>query len=444
MTKKEIAALRAQLEQFMPEFKAEIDGAKSDLRIARTLKTQLEGIINTSEGLVKKLQDPTEGVDSMLTKGLEGVNVITANSESAQTLLSNIQTALENATQHVSEMEVAYSNFNNIKKKIDDPETGLEVTLTNIKQVRARAKESATKAESLLKTSEKTLIQVQTFITNIDKEYATFLTSKKKVNDPTDGLDAILMAMKKLRDNISSVADKSTTLFTQINGYKDEASKSLIAINKDKTDSGTALENIKKNETDSKDAKKSIENLLKIASQQSSTAYFKKRTNFVAIIAGVWLAIGIIVLIIAVILGHELVNDILKNNINIPSVIARTLVVTPVITFAFYAFRNYGKERAIAEQYAFKEISGATLEGHVEMVHRAFPSFNTIDEKLEEVVVGVLKDLHSEPSELQKMPKSTFKIKSKLVDLEAEITDIGDSVEDIKDIVTKTDTTSAN
>ena len=438
MTKKELAALRAQIEEYLPELKAEIDGAKNDLKNARSLKTQIEGIVDVSDGLVRKLQDPTDGVDALLTKGSSGVADITANSESAQALLTKIDEALTAATAHVGDMDLAYANFNNIKAKIDDPETGLNVTLTQIKQVRARAKEAATKTESILKTADKTLVNLQTYIANIDKAYAAFLDSKKKVDDPTEGLEAILKAMKKLRDNISSVADKSTTLFTQISSYKDEASNSLKDINGHKSDSEVALGNIRQHESDSEAAKKSIENLLNIASQESSTAYFRKRTVLVTIIAAVWLFMGIVALIVAVILGHEFVRDVLKNDaIKLTTVVARILVVTPVIAFAFYAFRNYGKERNIAEQYAFKEISGATLEGHVEMAHRAFPESTTIDGKLEQVVEGVLKDIHSEPTELQKTPRNTFRAKTKLVDIEAELTDIGENVEDIKNTVVK-------
>lgn len=438
MTKKELAALRAQLEQYLPELKAEIDSAKNDLKNARTFKTQLVSIVTSSEILLKKLQDPAEGVVALLAKGSADVATITTNSESAQALLGQMQSALETATQHVGDMETAYASFTDIKAKIDDPETGLAVTLTNVKQIRGRAKEATTKTESVLKTAEKTLSQIQTCITNIDKAYEIFLVSKKKVDDPTEGLEAILKAMKKLRDNISLAADKSTTLFTQINGYKDEAANSLKDINQNKTTSETVLGDIKQHETDSATAKKNIETLLKIASQQSSTAYFRKRTTFVVWVAGIWLLIGIGTLIAAVILGHQLVNDILKNsNISLPTVIARTLVVTPVAAFAFYAFRNYGKERNIAEQYAFKEISGATLEGHVEMAHRAFPDSKTINTKLEDAVVNVLQGLHSEPTELKKTPKSTLKVKSKLMNIEGELADIGDDVGDIKDVVTK-------
>jgi len=439
MTKKEIVELRAKLEQFLPELRVEIDNAKNDLKNARTLKTQLETIINSSDALLKKLQDPTEGVDAILTKSVDSLTNIAANSESAQISLNDIQTALTTATQHVDDMETAYANFNAIKKKIDDPETGLDVTLANIKQVRARAKESATKTSSILATADITLVKLQKYITSIDKVYENFLDSKKKVEDPTDGLEAILGAMKKLRDKISAVADQSNTLFTQISGYKDEAVNSLKDISKNKTDSEITLANIRQHESDSETAKKSIENLLNIASQESSTAYFKKRTRFVIIAAIAWLTIGIASLAVAIILGHQLVNDILeKDSIELSTVMARTLVVTPVIAFAFYAFRNYGKERGIAEQYAFREISGATIEGHVEMTHRAFPDSESINEKLEDAVVNVIKNLHSEPSELQRASKSSLKVRSKLADLEAEMTDIRDDLIDIKDPTAKT------
>lgn len=438
MTKKEVAELKAQIEAFLPELQAEIEGAKNDLKNARTLKTQLQNIVTSSNALLENLQDPATGTKAILAKSTEDMEAVSSHAESAQTLLDRIETALANATQHVTEMETAYSSFNDIKTKVDDPETGLNTTLTTIKQVRGRAKEAATKAEATLRTADNTLVQIQKYIATIDKAYASFLDSKKKVDDPVDGLEATLKAMKKLRDNIATVADQSTTLFTQINGYKDEAASSLKDINQNKTSSETTLSDIQQHEIDSEAAKNSIEKLLNIASQESSTAYFKQRTKFVTIVAGVWLVIGVAALVWAVVLGHELVNDVIKkDNISVATVVARALVATPVVTFAFYAFRNYGKERTTAEQYAFKEISGATLEGHVEMASRAFPESNTISKGLEGAVISVIEGLHSEPSELRKTPKNSFKLKSKLMDLEADITDIGDNVEDIKDAVAK-------
>lgn len=437
MTKKEAAELKARIEAFLPELQAEIDGAKNDLRNARTLKTQLQNIVASSNELLKNLQNPASGADAILAKSTENLEAVTGNAESAQALLSNIETALTSATQHVAEMEAAYSSFNDLKTKIDDPETGLSATLTTIKQVRGRAKEAATKAVTTLKTADSTLAQIQKYIINIDKAYASFLDSKKKVDDPVDGLEAVLKAMKKLRDDITTVADQSKTLFTKINGYKDEAASSLKDINRNKTSSETALTDIQQYEADSEAAKANIEKLLKIASQESSTTYFKQRTKFVTIVAGVWLAIGIGALVWAVFLGHELVNDVVeKENLSLATVVARALIATPVITFAFYAFRSYGRERTTVEQYAFKEISGATLEGHVEMVCRAFPESDTIRKGLESAVISVIEGLHSEPTELRKTPKNSFKIRSKLMDIEADVSDIGDDVEDIKDTIT--------
>ena len=440
MTKKELMALKTQIEEYLPELKTEIDSAKNDLRNARTLKTQIEGIVSSTNELLENLKDPTTGVDATLASSKSGLDSITANSESATTLLEKIQGALEDATQHVTDMEASYENFTSIKEKIDDPDKGLAVTLTEIKKVRGRAKEAATKAESTLKSADSTLVQIQKYITRIDKEYAAFLDSKKKADDPTDGLDAILKTMKKLRDTISAVADKSNTLFAQINSYKDEAVNSLKDINDNKESAETALGTIQDYETNSESAKQNIDQLLKIASQNTSTSYFKKRARLVSYVAGVWLAIGIGALAMAVFLGHELVKDIIKdNNISAANIIARSLTVTPTLAFSFYAFRNYGKERAIAEQYAFKEISGATIEGHIEMAHRAFPESKTVNEKLEDVLVSVTGNLHSEPAELQKTSKNVFRVRSKLMDLEAEITDISDNVEDIKNIVSKSD-----
>jgi len=334
-------------------------------------------------------------------------------------------------------MQSTYDNFLLTKDKIDDPESGLIATLDIVRELRRQARIASTSAATLLDEAKRVLTRVNAYMVNIDEAYNDFLISKKRIDDPTDGLDAILAAMKKLRDSISSIADQSATLFKNISEFRDEAFKSLEGIKKNRTDSGQALAEIKQNKTESEEAKKSIETLLKIASQESSTAYFKKRTFFVTIVAGVWLVLGIVALLIAVSIGSQLVNDIAQNQSDTALVVARVFVITPLAGFSVYAFRNYGKERTIAEQYAFKEISGATLEGHVEMAHRALPSTKDLDGKLLSVMSDVLKDIHTEPYELKKSQVMSLSAKSKPFDLKAEISDIGDNVEDIKDVVTK-------
>lgn len=423
MNKKEKETLVTQIATFMPELKAEIDGAKLDLKAARTQKTQLDSIVGSSNDLLDKLRDPVSGVNKLLQDGTTSVATISTNAEQSTKLLESIEATLTNATQHVAGMEKAYDDFIAIKKQIDDPETGLSVTLTNIKQVRARAKASATEAEKNLTIAEKTFTKLQTSIANIDVEYSRFLEAKKKVDDPTDGLEAILKSMKDLRDKISTTAEQSTTLFKQISGYKDEAVNSLNDIKKTEKNSSTSLENIQKHESESVVAKENIEKLLKIAAQESSTAYFKQRTLFVTVVAGLWLVLGIVALIVAVCLGSHLVNDVLNKDTQLDIVILRAVVITPLLVSTFYALRQYGKERNLAESYAFKEISGATVEGHVEMVRRAVPEASKLDDLLLGLIVRVVDDIHTEPNELNKseISKTSVEANGKVIKLTNEI-----------------------
>lgn len=413
MTKKEKEALLAQIANFLPELKLEIDGAKNDLKNARTLKTQIEGIFSLSDELLRRLQDPESGADAVLDASNKNLEAITEDVAKAKDLLAEIDTALENATQHVSDMETVYSDFNTIKKQINDPETGLEVTLTNIKNIRARAKESASKTENILKDADSTLVKVNNRIKEIDKAYEQFLASNKKINDPTNGLEAILKAVQKLRDDISSVEANSKTLFTQISGYKDEAVKSLDAINGNKDDSESTLKTIKQYEADSSDKKEKIEKLFKIASQTTSTAYFKRRTNFVMGAAIVWLVLSVGAFLWAILASSSLVQEVINNNnITLNAVVARIAVITPLLVFTFYGLRQYGKERSLVERYAFKEISGATIEGHIEMVRRAIPDAAELNNKLLALAIDVVDDVHTEPDELNKTEVSKTSVKS--------------------------------
>lgn len=437
MTKKEREALIAQLQSYLPELKAEIDSAKVDLKNARSLKTQLEGIISSATELVTKLNDTATSLDTRSEIGKTIVETISTYSQTAEAKVSTIDANLRTATARLTELEVAYNSFVATKERVDDPTVGLLATLDAARETRRIAQGLATRATNLLANADRALSQLQTRITTMDSAYAEFEASKKKIDDPTDGLDAILTDTQELRDEISAAAEKAKTLFAQVSGYKDEAASNVDAIKNDKTTAGDTLKKIQDHEAKSNETRQSILKILKITSEKANGNFFKRRSKFVAYVAGFWFIVGVAALFFAVHIGQDLVKEIFgnKNQVQLTVVIARAFVVTPLLVFAFYAFRNYGKERILAEQYAFKEISGSTIEGYVELAHRSLQGAPKLEESLVDVVVGVVRDLHTEPLELQKSQKMAVRAKSKLFDVTGEIQDtlhdIGKNVKDI-------------
>ncbi len=441
MTKKEREEFVAQLKSYLPELEAEINVAKDDLREARRKKGELEGIITSSNALLSKLTDPTNGVDKKLELGQASLDTIVSNAKSASEQLESINTVLATVESRIADMDSAYKSFLSLQATINDPETGLQAFFEETKKIRAKAQTATTRAATLLDTAESTLTKVNTYITNIGTAYSEFELSKERIDHPTDGLDAILKDSKDLRDKIKAVAEKSDTLFTTITGYKDEANNNVEAIKTSKADADVALAQIRDNQTTSENTKIGIKRLSEIAARHTTTTYLKKRTTFVFWVAIGWLIAGIVALVAAVILGHQLVGEVAKAKPNIGIVIARAVIVTPVLAFAFYAFRNYGKERNVAEQYAFKEISGATLEGHVEMLRRALPNLTTLDDQIADLTKDVIKSIHTEPSELRKSPRTLFSLNTKIGNLGAEFADVESTVESASVVQSKHKTT---
>lgn len=167
MTKKEIEALKAQIEQYLPDLKAEIDGAKTDLRNARTLKTQIEGIVTSSNSLLDKLNNPATGVEAKLTEGQTSIDTILSNAISASEILVKIEDSLSTATTHVGEMETTYTNFLVTKQSIDEPVTGLIATLDTIKELRRQAKIASTNTTTLLTMASRPLFGSSIFFFEI-------------------------------------------------------------------------------------------------------------------------------------------------------------------------------------------------------------------------------------------------------------------------------------
>jgi hypothetical protein len=122
--------------------------------------------------------------------------------------------------------------------------------------------------------------------------------------------------------------------------------------------------------------------------------------------------------------------------------ILRTFIITPVIAFAVFAFNQFSKDRKLSEQYAFKAVSAATLEGSISLIIRSFGTLleGKLD-KLTEFAIKTATNLHTEPTELHSKSKFSLKANSKLMNVVAEVSDSLDNfnqnIEDIKDIASK-------
>jgi len=441
MTKKEIQAL---VEKYIIDLGVDLTEAKADLRIARTTKTQLETILSTSQTFIAQVQEASVKAEAKLVESDASLQKIKTINDTAQTHLDTITANITTIQQKIIEMEAAFTSFQATKLHIDDPSTGLEALLATVTTLKNQAQTAATEVSTSQTTVETSIARINVLVTEMDTTYASFEVTRKKIEDPNTGLEAILDESKELHDKIAATEKTSQTLHAQISTYKDDAAKNIAAITKVKTEADASLVNMKQTETESNATKDRIGEIYQLVSQTGHANRFDSRAKSLRHSSWVWFGLGATSIAAAILVATLLIVPQLdKFNPDatqiqtqlVISLVLRAVIVTPLLVFGVFTLNNFSKDRRLSEQYAFKAVSAATIEGTISLIKRSVD--DVPDNKLADFAIQSATSLHTEPTELQSRSKITFKAGNKLVDLGAELTEtlgsIDKNIETVKD-----------
>lgn len=450
MTRKQIQEL---LEKLNADLKAEIEASQSSLKDARSITTKITNLLGKATDLLSKLEDPESGVDAKLAESTDNAQIITNSVAVAADSLKTIKGHLLEVEEQIAAMETTYTDFLATKAKIDDPSTGLEALLTAARQYKAQVQASATQVSSLETKIEQTLAAIQQNVATMQTAYTDFQAIKDKIDDTETGFDALLDSSQSLKDDLVAINKDSQTIYKEISRYKDQAAKNAAGIQTIKEESDTALEQIRQNETESEETRTRISEIFELVSQSGHANYFDERRKKLIYASWAWLTVAVVSIIAAVIMADkfllpllnattEIVNGkevlVKPKDIELGALILRALMITPIVAFAIFAFRNYGKERRLAEQYAFKAVSASTIEGSIALIERSLKTVPSehLNTQLADFAIKTAHSLHAEPQELQKVSRWKFNAGNKLVNVGAEINDtLEDISKDLKQAV---------
>lgn len=453
MTRKEIQEL---LNKLNAELSAEIQISQQSLKDARSITTKLSNLLNKATGLTEKLENLESGADNVLSstskKSSEISDMVLAASNSLQTIKSH----LVDITSNISEMEDAYEGVKNLSDKVQDPNTGVEALLAASQQHKQQIEQLSNTATALEAEIRQHLDNVQQNITDMDSAYSAFSEVKQQIDDSETGLTATLEEARTLKDDIQAVSQNAQTIFAEITRYKDQAAKNIASIEAIKSESSTSLEVIKQNEVDSEETKERISKIFELVSQTGHANYFDSRRKKLIYASWAWLVGGAAAIILAIILAIYLLLPLFpaiqsedgkitySQDVEIGVLILRASIITPVIAFALYSLNQYGKERRLAEQYAFKSVSASTIEGSIALVERSLKSVPSkhLNTQLADFAITTAHSLHAEPQELQKVTRFSFNAGNNLAKVGGEISDTLEVIS--KDIQKATGRNSAN
>lgn len=394
--------------------------------LLRRAKKQLEAVqeFNTQfEVLREKLTNPQSGVSA-------NVDSISQANEKIQGIKSLVEQTLNDSQNSKQQVENLLSQANNFISRLQDLVKQGESNATTTQNINTDVTALKEKIDNLKKTSEEKATTInqkyEEILGNLDemqKAYTSFREIKSKIEDPNDGLEAILNLSRKLKDDIAQTRTSADDSYKQSKALEEK-------VKEIKNQSDKAINSIESNQKESEEYKKQIGGILEVVTDTSVGDSFNQRKKEITQGLGFWLygfAITIILLIVAISALVWMAYD--KNGLHIDQwrFWYRFSLTSPLIYAVYFFSRNYSRERDLLERYAFKFSLSLSLRSYVQLLADNFKSEETA-KNAQNFTLKTLDIVYKEPY-LEKNKKYAFGINK--------IFNIGIEENDVKEIEDK-------
>ncbi len=412
------------------EMKSRYNKAKELLQNVADLHTNFE----SAEANLKSTQTEVEKVSN---EAREKLTTIESAKNDSATFLAEIKGNLEKVQSSIDLLNDGLTRFGEIKGKIEGRDGEIENLVSTANGLKADIEKAKSDALQRLEDISGLFAKVQEKITEMDNAHTAFVAIREKILDDKTGLEAILNKAQDLNT-------QSQKVFTEITGYRDESKKYVEEIKANKESSDSLEKQIEESLVRSKSKLTEVEKIADLITDTGFANSFQKREKMLRWSASVWLvilcaSIGGLVWFLAFLFSDYLSN--LTTVPELPVLLLRLTLTSPLLFIIGIATHNYGKERELNERYAFKSTIAEVMRNHAD-----FLLVQTTKKTTEEnigFIRNTIKNIYAEPFEttldMKKVKKELQSILEKDIDRKNKMGDIISKVKELKDLIPNED-----
>ncbi len=401
--------------------------------LLRKAKKQLEAVqeFNTQfEVLREKLINPQSGI-------LPNIDNASQANEKIQNIKSLVEQVLSDTKNNEQQIENFLTQADNLTSRLQDLVKQGETNTTTIKNIVTDLTALKEQIDGLKKASEEkaTIInqKYEEIVANLDdmqKAYTSFREIKSKIDDPNEGLEAILNLSNKLKDDIAQARTNAEDSYKQSKNLEEK-----VKTIKDQSDKAIGF--IESNKKRSEEYKNQIGEILEITTNTSVADSFNERKKEIGKSLKFWLTgfvIATFILIGAISGLIWMAYD--KNGLHLDEwkFWYRFTLTSPLIYAVYFFSSNYSRERELLERYAFKFSLSISLRSYVQLLTDNFKSETAIT-NAQNFTLKTLDIVYKEPY-FEKNKKYAFGI-NKIFNIGIEENDVKDIEEKIVDTVSE-------
>lgn len=283
--------------------------------------------------------------------------------------------------------------------------------------------ERAKRIEDLITEVGELKTQISEFFDRSRQE-ASILTSN------TQSSKTLLAEIKGVQGNVNTINESVTNINNQcsdllqkLNGLQENAANIQVDLQKKNEQIETtrkAVDNAVQNEAETVkqvyaetlEAENKVKELMSYISDGTLAHSFNQRKTDVRKASYIWLGLGVLASIALVVLILILFTSSKMDMTNLwADIVMKTLKTFPIACMVVYFFKEYSKERALTEEYAFREAVAITLKAYLDQLE------GEKDENKRTLLLQTVEKLYTKPAfSTKEEPSIKFKTKD-FVDL---------------------------
>lgn len=289
--------------------------------------------------------------------------------------------------------------------------------------IHKHSEERSIKIENLIAEVEELKNQLTQFF-NKSRSEATVLTQNTQTSNTTLAeIKGVHNNINTIHDSISQISNQCTSLLQKLNDLTQKAEtfqielqnkNDLIEATRKEIDEAvhTEAEEVKRVYVETLESENKVKELMSYISDGTLAHSFNQRKTDVRKASFIWLGLGVTASVAFVVIILLLFTSSKMDMTNLwADIVMKSLKTFPVACMIVYFFKEYAKERALTEEYAFREAVAITLKAYLDQLE------GEQDENKRKLLLQTVEKLYTQPTfNTKEEPSLKFKSKD-FVDL---------------------------
>ena len=358
--------------------KAKLKQIRTNYTRSQTIISELETYYTSFEAVRTQLDDKDDGLETNLRWSKEKKEEVDALVVAATAKVAELEAISASTKALADQVQLQYDSFLPLAAKVADPSTGIEAILTLATKLKDDIAGYVDLATTDLTSAGNSLSDILAKNIEVEKAYAEFIELKKSIDDPETGVKAQVAEISQYaKDALKAKTSAESDLISvaqakeNANEYSDAIKVTKEEVDALKIESEDLTDNIRNALGMASAHSLSTE----IETQRKKLDGAVRLWTFAVAIAVILFALALGAIFSTLFLdktSRDYIRVVNGSSILL-TVASKALFTSPFIFALFFTTSNFSKTREYRDRYVAKEIAAKNLQAYVKLLRDEFP-----------------------------------------------------------------------